>query len=157
MTQSPAPDNDTEARRRWMAVLARADEDDLESAWQGLPDRPGHVFVRQPESGMTMVRGRAGGTGAPFNLGEMTVTRCALRLDGGTMGVAYVKGRSHRHAELAALFDGLMQVPARHDEIARRVIAPLERAERERAEAARRRTAATRVDFFTMATGRGGT
>jgi len=113
-------------------------------------------MVRRPESGMTMVRGRAGGTGAPFNLGEMTVTRCALRLDGGVMGVAYVKGRSHRHAELAALFDALMQVPARRDEIATSIIAPLEAAAYERAEVARRCTAATRVDFFTMATARSG-
>lgn len=157
MTISTTTDHAVATRRRWMALLAKAGEQELEAAWEALADRPGHVFVRAPESGMTMVRGRAGGTGAPFNLGEMTVTRCALRLADGTMGVAYVKGRSHRHAELAALFDALLQDPARRDEVTQDVILPLERAAHERAEAARRRTAATRVDFFTMATGRDGT
>ncbi len=33
-----------------------------------------------PRPGMTLVRGRMGGTGSPFNLGEMTVTRCVVRL-----------------------------------------------------------------------------
>ena len=84
----------------------------------------------------------------------MTVTRCALRLDDGIMGVAYVQGRSHRHAELAALFDALLQRPSETAHLQRSVIAPLERERVQAGEAARRRTAATRVEFFTMATGR---
>ena len=32
-----------------------------------------------------MVRGRVGGTGAPFNLGEMSVTRCSVRLADGSL------------------------------------------------------------------------
>lgn len=146
------PEND--ARRHWMGVLARAAEDDLEAAWQGLEQQPDHVWVRRPESGMTMVRGRANGNGAPFNLGEMTVTRCALRLEDGVMGMAYVQGRNHRQAELAALFDALLQRPGQREHLMRTVIAPLERQREERRAAARRRTAATRVEFFTMATGR---
>ncbi|MDA0219566.1 MAG: phosphonate C-P lyase system protein PhnG [Proteobacteria bacterium] len=147
-----APDH--AARRHWLGVLARAGEAALETAWQGLAQHPVHSWVRRPESGMTMVRGRANGSGAPFNLGEMTVTRCALRLDDGIMGVAYVQGRSHRHAELAALFDALLQRPSETAHLQRSVIAPLERERVQAGEAARRRTAATRVEFFTMATGR---
>ncbi len=92
-----------------MGVLARAARDELEAAWETLEPRPAYDRLRPPETGMVMTRGRAGGTGRRFNLGEMTVTRCALRLDSGEMGIAYVAGRDRRHAELAALFDALMQ------------------------------------------------
>jgi len=154
MSTSAHTTPDQAARKHWMGVLARAAEDALEEAWKGLERQPEHVWVRRPESGMTMVRGRANGNGTPFNLGEMTVTRCALRLDDGVMGVAYVQGRSHRHAELAALFDALLQRPDEAGGLQRQVIAPLEHERSQAGEAARRRTAATRVEFFTMATGR---
>ena len=60
-----------------------------------------------------MARGRPGGDGAPFNLGEMTVTRCTVRLEDGTVGHAYVAGRDMRQAELAAVLDAVLQGPAR--------------------------------------------
>ena len=137
-----------------MSVLAKAGSRELTVAWENLEEAPDHHWVRRPETGMTMVRGRAGGSGKPFNLGEMTVTRCAVNVGDGIMGVAYVRGRDHRHCELAALFDALMQDPRRHDEIDKSVIRPLARAQEERKREARNKTAATRVDFFTMATGR---
>ncbi|MEM7123957.1 MAG: phosphonate C-P lyase system protein PhnG [Pseudomonadota bacterium] len=143
-------------RRYWMSVLAKADSRELSVAWDRLDEPPEHDWIRRPETGMTMVRGRAGGSGEPFNLGEMTVTRCAVNVGDGIMGVAYVRGRDHRHCELAALFDALMQDPRRHDEIDKSVIRPLARAQDERKREARNKTAATRVDFFTMATGRDG-
>jgi alpha-D-ribose 1-methylphosphonate 5-triphosphate synthase subunit PhnG len=141
-------------RRQWMSVLARADKEALDAAWQARDDRPEHTWVRPPETGMTMVRGRAGGSGQTFNLGEMTITRCALRLDGDILGVAYVRGRDHRHCELAALFDAMLQDPKRRDDIEQNVIRPLARTHDERRREVERKTAATRVDFFTMATGR---
>lgn len=141
-------------RRRWMSVLARADTNQLDDAWQTVSDRPDFSWIRRPETGMTMVRARASGSGAPFNLGEMSVTRCALRTDGGIMGVAYVRGRDHRQCELAALFDALMQDPERRADIDKTVIRPLMRGQTEGHQEAKRKTAATRVDFFTMATGR---
>ena len=99
-----------------------------------------------------MVRGRAGGTGAPFNIGEMTVTRCALRLEDGTVGHAYVQGRDKAHAERAALVDALMQTKA-----APRIEASVLRPLADEAGAARTaraaRAAATRVEFFTMVRG----
>ena len=102
-----------DARRRWMAALAKAAPGALERAWADLADRPEYGFLRRPEIGSAMVRGRAGGNGRRFNLGEMTVTRCSVRLADGTAGHAYVAGRDKRHAELAAVFDALMQDPAR--------------------------------------------
>jgi alpha-D-ribose 1-methylphosphonate 5-triphosphate synthase subunit PhnG len=100
-----------------------------------------------------MVRGRAGGDGAAFNMGEMTVTRCVVKIDGGATGHAYVAGRRKRHAELAAVFDALLQDPARRAGIERLLIGPqaADQAARHRMNAAK--SAATKVEFFTMVRG----
>ncbi|HSK38625.1 MAG TPA: phosphonate C-P lyase system protein PhnG [Arenibaculum sp.] len=140
-------------RRRWMGVLARGRRDELEAAWAGLGDPPPFEWLRRPETGLVMVRGRAGGDGAPFNLGEMTVTRCAVRLIGGGAGIAYIRGRDARKAELAALFDAMLQQAAHRAGIEAAVVEPLARAQAERASEASRRAAATKVDFFTMVRG----
>ncbi len=141
-------------RRHWMSVLARAETSELDDAWSTFENQPAFTWVRRPETGMTMVRGRASGSGRPFNLGELSITRCALRLDSDILGVAYVKGRDHRQCELAALFDAMMQDPRWHDDIAARVIRPLANNQTDMRQEARRKAEATRVDFFTMATGR---
>ncbi|MBV9191005.1 MAG: phosphonate C-P lyase system protein PhnG [Betaproteobacteria bacterium] len=120
-------------------------------AWAARQAQAPFTWLRPPESGLVMVRARAGGTGAKFNLGEMTVTRCALRLNDGVIGVAYVAGRSHRKAELAALVDASAQMPGMGERIERELLEPLR--VRLEAEAARmqRKAQATRVDFFTLA------
>jgi alpha-D-ribose 1-methylphosphonate 5-triphosphate synthase subunit PhnG len=103
-----------------------------------------------------MVQGRAGGSGERFNLGEVTVTRCALRLHGvapedAAVGVGYVLGRSHRHAQLVAVADALLQDPAQQDGLAVRLLAPARQhlaGQRARRHA---RAQASRVEFFTVA------
>ncbi|MFN0115117.1 MAG: phosphonate C-P lyase system protein PhnG, partial [Paracoccaceae bacterium] len=55
-----------------MGLLARARPARLAAL---LPALPPHQALRGPEIGLVMVRGRVSGTGAPFNLGEMAVTR----------------------------------------------------------------------------------
>ena len=105
--------NGASPRPRWMSVLAQTTDEALERAWQGVVDPPPYRLLRGPETGLVMVRARAGGTGARFNLGEMTVTRCSVGLPDGTVGHAWVGGRSPRHAELAAVFDALLQDPER--------------------------------------------
>ncbi|MBT9244368.1 phosphonate C-P lyase system protein PhnG [Gemmobacter fulvus] len=139
----------TQARRDWMGVLARADAARLADL---LPEVPGHDMLRPPEVGAVMVRGRVGGTGAPFNLGEMTVTRCVLRLACGAVGHAHVQGRDKRHAVRAAVVDALMQT----DQAARidaAVLAPLAQAEAARRATRAAKAAATKVEFFTMVRG----
>jgi alpha-D-ribose 1-methylphosphonate 5-triphosphate synthase subunit PhnG len=108
---------------------------------------------RKPEFGAVMVRGRAGGTGQQFNLGEAVLTRCALRLSAGVAGYAHVLGRDVRHAELAALCDALLQTSDHCDTIQRDIIAPLAAAHAARREERSRRTNATRVEFLAMARG----
>lgn len=150
-TNNPA----TKARKEWMGVLARSNVATLERAWDNLKSMPEYRFLRSPETGMVMVRGRAGGKGQRFNLGEMTMTRCTVRLENGAkrVGHGYVAGRNPRHAELAALFDGLLQDPELNLGLIDKVILPLREAQHEKKRKENAKTAATRVDFFTMVRG----
>jgi alpha-D-ribose 1-methylphosphonate 5-triphosphate synthase subunit PhnG len=150
-SEPAGPSPDVDARQHWMSVLARADLDALESYWKNLPHRPSYRCLRKPEIGMAMVRGRAGGTGAPFNLGEVTLTRCVVELETGIQGFGYVTGRSRRHAELAALFDGLMQEDGDHHGSG--LIQPLHERWLARREQVSRKAAATKVNFMTMVRG----
>jgi alpha-D-ribose 1-methylphosphonate 5-triphosphate synthase subunit PhnG len=109
-------------------------------------------LLRRPEVGLVMLRGRAGGSGRRFNLGEMTVTRCAVRLADGTVGHGYVQGRDKAKAELVARFDALLQTDAGRD-LLPALVEPLAAAQAAaRAETARK-AAATWVEFFTLARG----
>lgn len=140
----------TTARQDWMGLLARARPDQLQALMPG--DLPEASDLRAPEIGAVMVRGRIGATGAPFNLGEMTVTRCALRLPCGTVGHGHVQGRSRAHARNAALIDALMQTD-RADTIRSRVLTPLAEAEQAARQTRAAKAAATKVEFFTMVRG----
>lgn len=149
-------DSQTEARQHWMGVLAKAPLTALEQSWNALGAKPGYDFLRKPEVGLCMIRARAGGNGVRFNLGEMTMTRVAVRLESGTVGYGYVAGRAVRHAELAAVFDALLQDTERQDAIIRDLVEPAERAERQRQDMSRAKAAATKVEFFTVVRGEDG-
>ena len=142
----------TAARRAWMSLLAKAPAGRLEALAEAVGDWPAFTWLRVPETGGVMVRGRTGGTGAAFNLGEMTVTRCALRLESGEVGHAYVQGRDKRHAERAAVIDALMQT-GRGDALRAAVLEPLEAGMKAGKATRAAKAAATRVDFFTMVRG----
>ncbi|GMG83379.1 phosphonate C-P lyase system protein PhnG [Paralimibaculum aggregatum] len=136
-----------------MSLFAKAAEDRLAELWQAAAMAPDFTWLRRPESGAVMLRGLAGGQGAPFNLGEMTVTRASVRLAGGQVGHGYVAGRSKRKAEIAALCDALMQDPAAAPAVEAAILGPLAR-EAEAAAAKRAaKAAATKVEFFTMQRG----
>ena len=144
---------DHDARRQWMGVLAKSPEAELARLWPDLGALPDWVHLRRPEVGLVMVRGRMGGDGGPFNLGEMTVTRCSVRLEGGAVGHAWVAGRGPAHAEMAAVADALLQMSAWRDKVGAALVAPLARLLAENKASAGRKAAATRVDFFTMVRG----
>lgn len=147
--QGAAPMFQDSDRREWLGLLARAPLSILE-AWASRQPQRAVTWLRRPETGLAMVRARAGGTGEQFNLGEMTVTRCALKLDGAGAGVAYVQGRSARRAELAALADALLQ----GDEgstVRRELLDPLRARLESESARARRRAQSTKVEFFTLA------
>lgn len=148
---NPGPNRPT-PRPDWMALLSRAPLPLLE---QALAERAQVAprWLRKPETGLYMVQARAGGTGERFNLGEITVTRCALRVgdDDGAVGVAYVMGRHHRQAQLAAVADALLQDPALHEALEASLLQPVRQhlARQQALRAARAQS--TRVDFFTVA------
>ena len=148
----PTPAPETATRQRWMSVLARASADAIAAQLEGAPALPPSTVLRGPESGLVMMRGRAGGGGSPFNLGEMSVTRCTVRNAQGFIGHAYVQGRDHHQARLAAELDAALQDPARHAALEQAVIAPLAAAQQAARDEAAAKAAATRVQFFTMAT-----
>lgn len=149
-----ASDGAVAARQEWMRVLALAPLAQLESWAQRLAEAgalPETAWLRKPETGLVMLRGRAGGSGEQFNVGEMTLTRCALRIATGEVGIAYVKGRSQRKAELVALADALLQSPASREGVVARLIEPLRAAFAAQAAQARAKAQATKVEFFTLA------
>ncbi|MCF3640849.1 phosphonate C-P lyase system protein PhnG [Rhizobium sp. TRM95111] len=139
-------------RSRAMGLLARATIGELRATWQVIEPKPDVAPVRGPETGLVMVRGRIGGGGSPFNLGETTVTRASVRLQDGTIGHGQVLGTDIERARLAAIFDALMQDAVHAGHAARLVEHVARRIAEEDARSARE-TAATRVDFFTMVRG----
>lgn len=140
-------------RAAWLAVLARATLTELESRLKPLGELPALQWVRAAETGMVMLRGRVGGTGNAFNLGEASVVRCAVRVGAGPLGVAYALGRDKKRAELAAVFDALLQDPQHHDALQRAVIEPLAQAQAGARERQRSDVAGSKVEFFTMVRG----
>lgn len=141
------------ARKRAMALLARATARELaepiQRFWPGCEARD----LKPVESGLVMLRGRIGGDGAPFNVGEATVTRAIVELPSGERGYAHVLGRDAGRARLAAIADALWQRPQARADVEAAILAPV--AARLAAEQAKTRaeTAATRVDFFTLVRG----
>ena len=144
--------SDVAARRRVMGVCAEATAAELSGVVAGLGTVGPVREFRRPETGLVMLRGRAGGDGGPFNLGEATVTRAAVAAEGAPTGFAYHLGRDARKAKDAALIDSLWQAPA-HRAAIEVAILPIERRIAEAHELDARRTAATRVDFFTLVRG----
>lgn len=140
-------------RREALAVLVRAESEDIARGLRQLDDGLAYSEPRPPEIGLVMLRGRIGSRGAPFNAGEATVTRAAVQLASGETGFGYVLGRDRDKARLVALCDALWQVEDKRGDIETHVLAPLRQQQKEEAELARARTAATRVDFFTLVRG----
>jgi len=148
-------DDSRQARRKAaMAVLAHSEVAAI-AGRLGAIVLPAHENLREPENGLVMVRGRIGGDGAPFNLGEATVSRAAVRLATGEIGFGYALGRDRDKAQMIALCDALIQSSDHAGAVETSVLAPL----RVAMAAARQRkaaeTAATKVDFYTMVRGEG--
>jgi alpha-D-ribose 1-methylphosphonate 5-triphosphate synthase subunit PhnG len=141
-------------RKAAMAVLAHSAAADIAGHLDAIA-LPSHENLREAENGLVMVRGRTGGDGAPFNLGEATVSRAAVRLATGEVGFGYTLGRDREKARMIALCDALVQSDDFAGLVEAKVLAPLRAAiaSRQRAKAAE--TAATRVDFYTLVRGEG--
>ena len=140
-------------RQRRLSVLAKAPGKDLLSLWKQIGLDPAVELLRGPESGLVALRGRIGGNGQPFHVGEVSATRVTVRIGSGQVGHAMISGRDTRKAQLVAVIDALAQDPAYTDMIERDIVAPLEQSAEAADAKMRTETAATRVNFFTMVRG----
>lgn len=152
MSTSAFPDADP-ARSARMRLFALAEPAELAAAVGDLGRGLRWSLLRAPETGMVMARGRIGGDGAPFNLGEVTATRCTVALEDGPAGYACILGRDRDKALHAAILDAAMQVPETAPLVERRLLVPLGERLAAADAAADRKTAATKVDFFTLVRG----
>jgi alpha-D-ribose 1-methylphosphonate 5-triphosphate synthase subunit PhnG len=151
-TAKPELGPGTEARKRRIEIFARANAKELQAAFDGLEGVPAATMVRGPETGLVMIRGRMGGTGSAFNLGEATVTRATVRLENGLIGHGQRLGGDKEAARLSALLDALSEMSAYSAEIEAFADQVAERFQGEDTKLSGE-TAATRVDFFTMVRG----
>ena len=142
-----------QARKRAAGLLARATVEELLNCWSALDTKPQVEKVRGPEPGLVMVRGKIGGGGSPFNLGEATVTRATVKLGSGTIGHAHALGTSRKQAWYAAIADALWQEETTRPLVEREVLSVVASRLEKRKTNAIQQTAATRVDFFTMVRG----
>ena len=139
-------------RQRWLGLMAKAPMGRVATLLDETVTRPAFTWLRAPEVGSTMVRARAGATGSPFNLGEVTVTRCALTLATGEVGHAYIQGRNKADAEAVAVVDALMQTKAATT-LQSHVLDVLDAEQAAKRDARAAKAAATKVEFFTMVRG----
>jgi alpha-D-ribose 1-methylphosphonate 5-triphosphate synthase subunit PhnG len=138
-------------RRAIMSVCTAARREELSAVVAATAPALAAADLRPIESGLVMLRGRMGGDGRPFNLGEATVTRAAIVLADGRTGFAWQLGRDREKARAAAIIDALWQGEER--DAIERALTPVRARIAEAAAGAARRTAATRVNFFTMVRG----
>jgi alpha-D-ribose 1-methylphosphonate 5-triphosphate synthase subunit PhnG len=142
------------ARKAAMAVLAHSKAADIARHLDAVA-LPAHENLREAEDGLVMVRGRIGGDGAPFNLGEATVSRAAVRLATGEVGFGYTLGRDRDKARMIALCDALVQSDEFAGAVEEKILAPLRATIVSRQSRKAAETAATRVDFYTLVRGEG--
>ena len=141
-----------EKRKSWMSLLATSNKNDLLNLWEQKKINIRYDWLRTPEIGSIMAQGRMGVTGDKFNIGEVTITRCSLKLNCGTIGHSYVQGRSKKKAEISALCDALMQTEM-SNEINKSIIIPLEKIKNNNKDKILSKAEATKVDFFTLVRG----
>ena len=141
-----------EKRKSWMSLLATSNKNDLLNLWEQKKININYEWLRTPEIGSIMAQGRMGVTGDKFNIGEVTITRCSLKLNCGTIGHSYVQGRSKKKAEISALCDALMQTEM-SNEINKSIIIPLEKIKKNNKDKILSKAEATKVDFFTLVRG----
>ena len=137
-------------RREWIRLLANAGLSDLEDARRQLENPVAYKYIVRPETGLLMVQAKADGSHNRFHLGEVSVTKCVLEIEDRYLGYGMVTGSNRDHAELAAMFDGLLQHPDYHDDLKRQLLDKLEKQQRRAARDMEQEAERTRVEFFTL-------
>ncbi|THB77886.1 MAG: phosphonate C-P lyase system protein PhnG [Desulfobacteraceae bacterium] len=144
---------DKTERKAWIKLLAGADPARLKAFRDQLPDSVRYAYIVRPETGMLMVQAKADGSQNRFNLGEVTISRCVLEVNEKYLGGAWVMGGDLNHAELAAMFDGLLQDPEHHESLMNGLIRVLEQDYENEIRSMENDARDTTVEFFTMKRG----
>ena len=146
--------NDTFSRKHALDVFAAAPVALLTEHHSRLaPQMPKASPVRGPEIGTVMVRGKVGGGGAVYNLGEASVTRATVKLETGEVGHAIILGRDQDKARIVAHLDALRQIADWQHRIDAEITHPLLIAANAEKQQRAEETEATKVDFFTVTRG----
>lgn len=140
-----------EKRQFWIKTLSCSDIEDIENLWEkaGI-EKPSFQYIRKPETGVYMIRGRMDGDGEKFNLGEVLVSRCALKVEDRYLGVSYVRGTNKEHCEFSALIDAMLQNEDHFSKIWNEIIVPASEILEQRVNKEALDVDKTRVEFFTM-------
>ncbi|MGB1963367.1 MAG: phosphonate C-P lyase system protein PhnG [Candidatus Puniceispirillales bacterium] len=139
-------------RKEWLSLLAQSSSEDIISLWNKAKIECDFELIRAAEIGAVMVQGRQGGTGDPFHLGEMSVTRCSIKIADGYIGHGYHQGRSKETAETIAKLDALLQT-VKFDTIVKTILKPLEKLLQDKKYSLATKAEATKVNFFTLVRG----
>ncbi len=148
-------------RQQWLSLMAKTPLEDLKDQWthclkttQLIPENIEQYAqaIRPIQTGLVQVRGRMGGNGNRFNVGDMTVTRAAINCEG-FQGFGYIAGRSKTHANLIALLDALLQNPQYQVVLQSSLLTPLADLRHKVLQTNVEKTAETRVEFFTVVRG----
>ena len=150
--ESPAA-KPVSARKSAMALLARASFEELCNGLELAGCSLECEDMRPAEVGLIMARGRISGNGRPFNLGEVSVSRAAVRLACGTTGFSYLLDRDPSRARLAAIADDWWQTDNKRSSIETYLLQPVRTRIAAEKHKQRAQVAATQVDFFTMVRG----
>lgn len=153
MKDSSSPRTAVSCRQHWMSVLANAPFSTLSEYWQQMKLDPQCEVVRQPEIGVARLQGKVGNTGERFNFADTTITRAVVRLSDGTLGYAYLRGRSKQHALLSAMIDALLQQKSYTDLLLKQIIDPLFDLQQQSRQQVAEQAAESKVDFFTVVRG----
>lgn len=140
-------------RKALLHACSKATEAEMNAALDSFPLSQSAFDLRPPESGLVMVRGRIGGLGNAFNVGEAVVTRASVRLADGRIGHSYLLGRSRSKARLAATIDALGHDPIDRRALEYAFIEPVKLRLEQEDTLRHEEVAATRVNFFTMTRG----
>ena len=139
-------------RKEWLSLLAQSSSEDIISLWNKAKIECDFEVIRAAEIGAVMVQGIQGGTGDPFHLGEMSVTRCSIKIADGYIGHGYHQGRSKETAETIAKLDALLQT-VKFDTIVKTILKPLEKLLHDKKYSLASKAEATKVNFFTLVRG----
>ena len=121
-------------RKSWLSLMAKSSSEDIKTCWKKAELDCAAEIIRMPEIGTVMVKGRQGGNGAAFHLGEMSVTRCSIKTEAGIIGHGY-----HQGDQFQIVNDKIFTI--------------LSNIEAGKIQNLTAKAAATKVDFFTMVRG----